>query len=178
MSAGEQIRALRDERGLRAADIERLSQRLADKLHNQDYVVPHATLNGIENGSTPTIYKLDSLATILDISLEKLLATYGIAISSERDRRESNLREGGAHLEFRSAPRGPLALRATVGVFSETQIVRKENPVCDILPAGLRERLNEPERFSYAIIGVQEDILGEILPGGSFVEIDRRQNKV
>ncbi len=62
--AGEQIRALREERGLRPADIERLSRRLAEKMQDPDYAIPHGTLNGIEGGATPTIYKLASLAAV------------------------------------------------------------------------------------------------------------------
>ena len=178
MNAGEQIRALRDERGLRAADIERLSQRLAERLGNPDYVVPHATLNGIENGSIPTIYKLASLAAVLDVPLEQLLGVYGIDISNQRNQHESRMGEAGTHLEFRRPGPGSLALKAAAGIFGETQIVRKEDPIWEILPQGLRERLAKPERFSYAIIGAREDILGEVLPGGSFVEIDRDQNRV
>src|ERR1700689_366974 len=119
MNAGEQIRALRDERGLRAADIERLSQRLAERLGNPDYVVPHATLNGIENGSIPTIYKLASLASLLDIPLENLLGIYGIDISTQRDQVEPKMRDVGTRLEFRRP--APVSL----AIFTETQIVQR-----------------------------------------------------
>jgi transcriptional regulator with XRE-family HTH domain len=178
MNAGEQIKALRDERGLRAAEIERHSQRLADRLGNPDYVVPHATLNGIENGSIPTIYKLASLAFLLDIPLENLLGLYGIDISKQRDQAELEMREVGTHLEFRRPATVSLPPKAAPGVFTETQIVQREDPAWDLLPQGLSERLAKPERFSYGIIGAREDILGEVLPAGSFVEIDRDQNKV
>jgi transcriptional regulator with XRE-family HTH domain len=178
MNAGEQIKALRDERGLRATDVERQSQRLADRLGNQDYVVPHGTLNGIENGSIPTIYKLASLAAVLDIPLEQVLGVYGIDIAEQRDQYEFRTGETGVHLEFRRPAPGALALKAAAGIFAETQIVYQEDPVCDMLPQGLRKRLARPDRFSYAVVGAREDILGEVLPGGSFVEIDRDQNRV
>ena len=178
MDAGEQIKALRDERGLRAAEIERHSQRLADRLGNPDYVVPHATLNGIENGSIPTIYKLASLASLLDIPMEELLGLYGIDISKQREKAQLKMREAGTHLEFNRPVPAPLALKATADIFTETKIVQRQDAVWDLLPQGLRARLANPERFSYGIIGAREDILGEVLPGGSFVEIDRDQNKV
>ena len=164
MNAGEQIKALRDERGLRAAEIERHSQRLADRLGNPDYVVPHATLNGIENGSIPTIYKLASLASLLDIPLENLLGLYGIDISKQGDQAELKMRDVGTRLEFRRPAPVSFAPKAAPGIFTETQIVQREDPAWDLLPQGLRERLAKPEQFSYGIIGAREDILGEVLP--------------
>jgi len=178
MNAGEQIRALRDERGLRASDIERLSQALAAKLGNQDYAIPHATLNGIENGSIPTIYKLASLGRVLGVLLNDLLAIYGIDVSAQFGNGEDQFKVTGTHFELRASLQPIGALRVTRGVFHETQIVRREDPIWEALPRGLRGRLAEPDRFAYAIVGVHEDILGEILPGGSFVEIDRAQNKI
>jgi transcriptional regulator with XRE-family HTH domain len=178
MNAGEQIKALRDERGLRAAEIERHSQRLADRLGNPDYVVPHATLNGIENGSIPTIYKLASLASLLDVPMEELLGLYGIDISKQRDQAELKMREAGTRLEFHRPAPVSVSLEPAPDIFTETQIVQRQDAVWDLLPQSLRERLAKPERFSYGIIGAQEDMLGEVLPGGSFVEIDRDQNKV
>jgi transcriptional regulator with XRE-family HTH domain len=178
MNAGERIRALREERGMRAADIERQTQRLADELGNPDYVIPHATLNGIEAGSVPTIYKLASLAAVMDLRIEQLLVAYGIDLSKVRTHLKADLVETGARIEFPGREPDAMVLRAAAGIFVETQLVQTNSPVWDGLPPGLRDRLGSPVRFSYAVVGAKEDILGDVLPGGSFVEIDRDQNKV
>jgi len=151
MGPGEHIKALREERGLRPADVERLSQRLADDLRNPDYVIPHATLNGIESGSTPTIFKLAALAAVLAVRVEHLLLLYGIDITQQRNRGET-----GARIE--SAEQRPIApLRVPLSV--QTQLVPSDNPILRSLPAGLQTRLGPPHRFSYALIGTKDDIL-------------------
>lgn len=171
MTAGEQIRRFREERGLRPADIERLTQRLAADLKNPDYAVPHATLNGIEAGSTPTIYKLAGLAASLDLPMDKLLLIYGI----DRPHGDSDSPLIATRLEMDAEE---VSLAIAVDGLAETSIVPVESPLCRLLPARIRGKLGSPARFSYAVIGLNEDILADILPGGSFVEIDRQQNAV
>jgi transcriptional regulator with XRE-family HTH domain len=167
---GEHIAALREERGLRPADVERHSRRLAAKLGNLDYLIPHNTLSGIESGSTPTIYKLAALALILDVRLENLLLIYGIHTSANSDlpcagtRIEDSVNQAQAFLKASSAP--------------QTELVHAKNPLFKLLPTGIRTRLGNPNRFSYAFIGLKDDILWDVLPAGSFVEIDRSQNEV
>lgn len=178
MNAGEQIKALREERGMRPADIERRTLHLANELGNPDYAVPHATLNGIESGSVPTIYKLASLASVMDLQLEQLLAVYGINLAMQVSHEREGSRENGAQIEFRRQQPETLAMKEVAGMFAETQIAQQDSPLWDVLPAGLRERINGSARFCYAVIGAREDILGEVLPAGSFVEIDRDQNKI
>ena len=170
MGPGEYIKALREERGLRPADVERLSQRLADDLRNPDYVIPHATLNGIESGSTPTIFKLAALAAVLAVRVEHLLLLYGIDITQRTDRGETGVRIESAEQKSTVLLRGVLSV--------QTQLVPSDHPILRSLPAGLQTRLGPPHRFSYALIGTKDDILWDVLPGGSFVEIDRNQNAV
>jgi len=168
-AAGQQIRGLREERGLRPSDIERLSQRVADNMRNADYAIPHGTLNGIESGSTPTIYKLASLAAVMDIPIGNLLQAYGIDIAKQAAEKEL-----GARIECSANPQGLLGSE----LFAETQFLHGDARLWRLLPRGIQERVRNPAQFSYAIIGSKDDILWEILPGGSFVEIDRNQTKV
>ena len=166
--AGQQIKALREERGLRPSDIERLSQRVAENMRNPDYVIPHATLNGIENGSTPTISKLASLAAVLDVRIENLLLVYGIDVA-----RQDGQKELGARIE---CPGSHLPLSSSL--FTDTQLLGEDSGIWRLLPRGIKQRLRDPAQYSYAIIGRKDDFLWEILPGGSFVEIDRNQTAV
>jgi transcriptional regulator with XRE-family HTH domain len=165
--AGQQIKALREERGLRVSDVERLSQRVAESMRNPDYVIPHATLNGIENGSTPTIFKLASLATVLDVKIESLLLAYGIDVVQQ------DQKELGARIE---SPVNQLPLSGSP--FAETQLLGEHSSIWRLLPPGIQQRLRDPAQYSYAIIGTKDDFLWEVLPGGSFVEIDRSQTTI
>lgn len=175
MTAGEQIKALREERGLRAADIERLSRRLAQSTNNPDYVIPHPTLNGIEGGSVPTIYKLAALADALSLPIQALLELYGIEVSGS-NKSQGLDREIGTHFEIRNQADVPVIAPTAAPVFSETQLVQDDSPVWSLIPSGVRARLGNGGRFAYAVIGGKEDVLWDVLPGGSFVEIDREQN--
>jgi hypothetical protein len=45
------------------------------------------------------------------------------------------------------------------------------------LPPALRSRL-DPRRYRYAIVGVKDDTMGDLIPPGSLVEVDVMQNAV
>jgi hypothetical protein len=171
ITAGQYIRVLRGERGLRPSDIERLTRRAADTKRNSDYIIPHATLHGIESGAIPTIYKLASLASVFEIRIEELLNVYGIQLSAQVRRNEA-----GTHIEYAEPPSDTVAVNSAM--FTETELVPRNASLGKLLPCELQRRLSHSADFSYAVIGINEDILGEVLPGGSFVEIDRDQKIV
>jgi transcriptional regulator with XRE-family HTH domain len=174
MNAGSDIRALREERGLRPSDVERLTKRLSERHANSDYVIPHGTLNGIEGGATPTIYKLASLAAVLEIPIEKLLFLYGIDTAGTAH--ENTL---GTRIQLEEPRIGIERRASTISALSQqTQLIQQDGPIRKALPQEILNRLGDPSRFSYAIIGAQDGILCEILPGDTFVEIDRLQNKI
>ena len=133
MGPGEHIKALREERGLRPADVERLSQRLADDLRNPDYVIPHATLNGIESGSTPTIFKLAALAAVLAVRVEHLLLLYGIDITQQRNRGETGARiESAARRNaFRNCCRERMESEPDADICSPGYRKMECSPSCD-----------------------------------------------
>src|SRR5947209_14242755 len=78
MDSGNWIRKLREERLLKAREIERLSRVIADATGNPDYYVSHASLADIEAGAVPSVYKLFSLACFLGISYDDLLRVFGV----------------------------------------------------------------------------------------------------
>src|SRR5882672_6007663 len=78
MDSGNWIRKLREERFLKAREIERLSRTIADATGNPDYYVSHASLADIEAGTVPSIYKLFSLACFLGVSYDELLRVFGV----------------------------------------------------------------------------------------------------
>jgi hypothetical protein len=173
------IRMLREERLVKAIEIERISRSIADSKKNPDFYVSHSTLADIENGSTPSIYKIFSLAVCLRLPYEQLLLAFGVdpqqvgAFSvpqdpARTDLEPTNLRE--------SAPRFELHFDRRVNV-KETNLLEQELPESALIPPSLRRRL-DPGRFRYALIGLEDESMGDVIPAGSLVEIDKDQNTI
>ena len=78
MEAAAIIRKLREERFIKAIEIERISRAIAQARNNPDFYVSHATLADIEGGSIPSIYKIFSLAVCLRLGYEQLLMIFGV----------------------------------------------------------------------------------------------------
>src|SRR5579864_5331818 len=78
-SAGLKLKQIRERLNLTLRAVEGSSLEIADAEHNSEFVVSVARLNQIENdGSLPSFFKLYSLAVAYQMSLEDVLALYGI----------------------------------------------------------------------------------------------------
>jgi hypothetical protein len=178
IESGQLIKKLREDRFLKPSDIERLSRSIAKSKQNSDYYISHATLADVEAGSVPSIFKIFSLASCFKIEYEQLLLAFGIntqetkqftAASAEQTTLEPvDLLETGMpfrlNFDTRTNPR-------------ETNLLHGKPEEWGALPSALLKRL-QPRRFVYALIGIEDDTLAEIIPPGSLVEVDKEQNKV
>jgi len=179
MDSGKWIRQLRQERFVKSSDIERVSRSIADVKGNADFYVSHSTLADIETGSVPSIHKLLSLAWCLKISLEELLLVFGID-SNEVRRFAGPLESGPAPPESIEVPQPSLHFQLNFDTnFSrhETSLLKLNPQELATLPPALQERL-EPRRHRYAVVGLKDDTMGELIPPGSLVEVDVMQNAV
>ena len=177
MDPANLIKRLREERAVKAKDIEHISRSIAQDKKNPDYYIAHATLAGIENGSLPSIYKIFSLAVCLKLPYDQLLLVFGV------DPREAGDYGG----ETEKTDLEPLDLREHGFRFQlhfDNQLNLKDTSLLEAnpdqwgpMPASLRKRL-DPLQFRYALIGLQDDSMGDLLPPGSLVEIDKEQNVV
>ena len=179
MESGRWIRALREERSIKASDIERISRSIADTRGNSDFYVPHSTLADIESGAVPGIHKLFSLALALKVSLNELLLPFGI---DQEEIITSDLKSPqSANPSSISALGGPLfrfQLNFDTQTNSEETTLLKIQPHdLAILPAPIRTRF-DPTRYRYASIGAKDDSMADLLPPQSLVEIDTAQNTV
>ena len=152
-----------------------MSRSIADVTGNPDYYVSHASLADIEAGSTPSIFKLFSLACCFGVSYEELLYVFGVNLrdmqqfttSADPSRTAlipADLRESA--LPFR--PR-----LSSSSAYQETSLLPR-NPAEWPLPFALFKL--DPQRYRYALLGLKDDTMGELIPPGSLVEVDTQQN--
>ena len=177
--SGELIRKLREERHLKPSDIERLSRSIADSKGNSDFYISHATLADVEAGSVPSIYKIFSLAVCFKISYGEMLLSFGVDPSEVE-----TFEEPKAPAVTTLQPIGLLEpatrfkLRFDTGIdLRQTGILPGQPETWGNLPAALLKRL-EPRRFTYAVIGLEDDTMGDIIPPGSLVEVDKEQSTI
>ncbi len=175
MDSGDWIRKLREERFLKAREIERLSRSIAEVTENPDYYVSHASLADIEAGTVPSIFKLFSLACFLGVSYDELLRVFGLNLRDmARFARSSD--PGRTALVPTDSTDGASPFR--LGVPSpashlETSLL-PPNPEDWPLPFGLFKV--DAQRYRFALVGAKDDTMGELLPPGSLVEVDTHHN--
>jgi transcriptional regulator with XRE-family HTH domain len=178
MASGELIQELREARFVKTRDVERISRTIASIKRNPDFYVSHSTLADIENGSVPSIHKLFSLAVCFNVSLEELLVVFGI------DAKEVTpfLVESDLGVESSEVPARKLSFPP--GSDAKTQLSSDETTLLRLNPQELAAFLPTPlrphdlRRYRYAVIGLKDDTMGELIPPGSVVEIDIMQNVV
>ena len=198
MDTGKWIRQLREERFVKPSDIERVSRFIANAKGHPDFYVSHSTLADIEAGSVPSSHKLFSLAVCLKTSLDELLLVFGID-RDEVARFAIQPSPGLTQLEptairqlaVQPSPGltqlEPTAIRQPGFRFQlnfdrninrqDTSLLGMDPQQLAALPYALQKRLN-PKRYRYALIGLDDDVMGDLIPPGSLVEVDTTQNSV
>ena len=179
MNSGKWIRELREERLVRSSDIERVSRSIADAKGNADFYVSHSTLADVETGAVPSIHKLVSLAVCLKVPLEELLLVFGIDGEEVRQcigQGEPGVRKPWAIQDQEPGFRFQLAFDAGSSSHETRLLTQNSHELAGLPPAQLN-RL-DPKRYRYAAIGLQDDSMGDLIPPGSLVEIDVKQNMI
>jgi hypothetical protein len=172
---GQLISELLAAKHLRPRDIERKSRLIADARRNSGFYISHASLAAIRAGSTPSIYKVFSLAVCCGVSYDHLLSLFGIFADSHAPTVTSETTLEAALFD---GPGFRFRMNFDIGVSTEeTHLLPMENQDWQSLPMHLAGRL-EPKRFLYAIVGDNDDSMAEIIPPGSLVEVDRDQTEV
>jgi transcriptional regulator with XRE-family HTH domain len=175
MESGKWIRALREERSIKPSDVERITRSIADKKQNPDFYLSHSTLADIESGSIPSIHKLYSLSATLKVSLTELLSVFGIEVVPETSVTESRL-EAPPRLLPQPSFRFQLNFDTQTRVEETTLLNVQPRDLASLLPA--RREQFDPTRYRYALIGLNDDSMADLLPPRSLVEIDTTQKTV
>jgi hypothetical protein len=177
MDSGNWIKKLREERFLKPTGLERLSREIADATGNPDFYVAHPSLADIEAGGVPSIHKLFSLSCFLRIPYDDLLRLFGVNLHDVAqfvpppDPSEAALIPMGP---WESRPFPFRLILSTQFAHNETTLMGPNPKDWPGFPVGA---LNlDARRFRYALIGLKDETMGELLPPGSLVEVDTEQN--
>jgi hypothetical protein len=140
-------------------------------------------LAAVEAGAVPSIYKIFSLAACFRVPYQQMLFVFDLDVIEAE---QAILPEQAALLEKETIA-GPLSPAETPVQYqpnlgkrislAETQLLDTESQAWVIVPMSLRSRL-QPRRFSYALMGLEDDSMGDFIPSGSLVEVDTDQNQI
>lgn len=179
-TAGQKLRALREELGFTIREVEAASQRIAAKHGNDDFNLPLSRLSDIETkGIIPSIFRLYSFSVIYRRDLRELLSCYGVDVN-----------QTAADLSLMAPPRSHLseALASATAV----QFPTETDPGFDsrrttdmgrmiqrwgLVPLSHLAQL-QPKRFVYGYIGSEDLTMYPLLLPGAFVQVDESLNKV
>jgi hypothetical protein len=146
---------------------------IADARGNSWFYISHASLAAIIAGSIPSIHKIFSLAACCGVSYSHFLSLFGIAADSPAPEAAAKAALETTLLEERSFRfRVNFDIKVT---HESTHLLPVEH--LHSFPNSLARGL-EPNRFLYAVVGLNDDTMAEIIPAGSLVEVDREQTEV
>ena len=176
MSAGRQLKAFREAKGLGLRDVERDSQHWADDLHQNAYLVSHNYLAEVEADlHQPSVFKLYTLSALYDVDLLQLLALYGM---SAKDIVRAEL-----GLELSATSSGDQATPVHQELVKPT-IVSPALPGLDqtrllfggtsLLNRGRAKDLSTGDRslVLFGMLGLMDLTMDPLIPPGSLLQID------
>ncbi len=179
LTAGQRLRALREQLGLTIRDVENASLRIATYHKNEDFALSLSRLSDIETkGVLPNLYRLYSLAVIYRRDIRELFDWYGVDLSAS-----------ATDLAVAAPPNSHIA-RVTAP--HEVQVPVRFDPGFDLrrtvnfgrmveqwglVPLAYLSKLANTE-YTYGYIGTDDFTMYPILIPGSFVQIDESVNKV
>lgn len=180
LSAGQRLRALREELGLTIRDVEAASTRISHKHGNEDFAISLSRLSDIETkGILPNIYRLYSLAVIYRRDLRELLSWFGVDTANM-----------AADLAVVEPPKSHIA--EALGSTMAINIPVRLDPAFDLRRTVNLGRMIERwgliplaylsqfagTKYAYGYIGSQDFTMFPILLPGSFIQIDESCNQV
>ena len=179
LSAGRDLRKIRDRLGLTMRDVETASQSISERRGSDEYLIPPSRLSDIETkGVVPSVYRFYSLAAIYHWPVRALLLLYGIdldGISSVGDASQP------AHSHIVTLENEAAAYRIPVKMdpgfdLKETTNLGRMVQQWGTVPISLLNHLSS-QKYTYAFIGMEDYTMHPILQPGSFVQVDHSEAK-
>ncbi len=177
LSAGIDLRKIRDRLGLTMRDVETASQSISRQHGSDEYLIPPSRLSDIETkGVIPSVYRFYSLAAIYHRSVGDLLQLYGIdleAISTEW----GASRPAHTHTVTLENEPGDCTIPAKLDPafdLGKTSNIGRMIQQWGTLPLTMLRHLFS-QKYTYAYIGMEDFTMYPILQPGSFVQVDESE---
>ena len=178
--AGAKLRRIRVRLGLSARDVERLSMELAQQRHNPYLSFSRTWITDVETGRfVPGSFKMASLAEIYGMELEEIHKLYNVS----RDITKERPAYRPPTTQLLTPRQDPLENRAEAGDLPTEMRIEETNLLTGIVdiwgsvPVPLLRRFGL-EQSLYGYIGTEDKSMAPLLPPGSFVQIDAKQNRI
>jgi transcriptional regulator with XRE-family HTH domain len=180
--AGQKLRQTRERLGLKFRDIQDASQKIADKYHNDDFIVHASRLSDIENKDVvPSLHRLYSLCAIYRLDYEEVLGWYGISLpamvsdgQSAEAPRTHVLRTGPGRL---GNVLFPLSLDPGFDP-ARTSFFTRMIEIWGKIPLLLLDSLDLSVGHHYGFIGTDDWFMYPLLRPGTFVVIDETKRRI
>jgi len=180
LSAGVNLRGLRERLGLTMREVESASFRIAERHGNDEFAVCPSRLSDIETkGLVPSIYRLYSLSIVYRCDLREILAWYGVDLS---------LSAADLHLSLPPKSHVEESLRSTCAVAIPTRLDPSFDPrrstnlsrmveQWGLVPLAHLANLSN-DKYMYGYVGSEDFTMFPLLPPGTFLQVDESRNKI
>ena len=180
LSAGLNLRGLRERLGLTMREVESASFRIAERHGNDEFAVCPSRLSDIETkGLVPSIYRLYSLSIVYRCDLREILAWYGVDLS---------LSAADLHLSLPPKSHVEESLRSTCAVAIPTRLDPSFDPrrstnlsrmveQWGLVPLAHLANLSN-DKYMYGYVGSEDFTMFPLLPPGTFLQVDESRNKI
>lgn len=181
LSAGKQLRELREHMGLTLRDVELSSTSLAQIRGIEEFIINPSRLSDIETkGVIPSIYRLYVLSVIYRADFTQLLQLYGIDLSSTAAD-FAICRPGKTHkveiAEGRGSVHIPVKLDPGFDIRETTNLGRMIEK-WGTVPLQFLQEFTKKDKYVYAYIGTEDLTMYPLLLPGSFVQVDEDRCRV
>lgn len=180
LSAGIDLRKIRDRLGLTMRDVENASILIAQHRGSEEYLIPPSRLSDIETkGVVPSIFRFYSLAAIYRKTVRTLFQFYGIdfdGISSEW----ASSQPANSHVVPMDYDRTAISIPVKLDPgfdLNKTSDLGRMVQQWGMVPLSLISHLAS-QQYTYAYIGNEDYTMYPILQPGSFVQVDESRRRV
>ena len=180
ITAGQQLRLVREQLGLTLRDVEIASDRIAARHRNDNFGIPLSRLSDIETkGVLPSIYRLHTLAVIYRRDAREVLSWYGIEVN-----------ESAADLGLTAPPRSHRT--ETLASATVVKVPVRLDPSFDsrrtlnlgrvvekwgVVPLAYLNQFANAD-YTYAYLGSEDFTMYPLLLPGSFLQVDESRTEV
>jgi transcriptional regulator with XRE-family HTH domain len=180
ITAGQQLRLVREQLGLTLRDVEIASAGIAARHRNDDFAISPSRLSDIETkGGLPSIYRLHTLAVIYRRDVREVLSWYGIEVNGS-----------AGDLSLTAPPRSHRV--ETLDSATMVKVPVRLDPSFDprktlnlgrvvekwgVVPLAYLNQFAGTD-YTYAYLGSEDFTMYPLLLPGSFLQVDESRNEV